>query len=367
MLQDSYELTIVSTYKIDRNPAFDFGDNITIKYLINENSNKKELTNSIKELNIKNTLYQTIKGIKLVSLKYLGNIKEIRKTDSDVIITTRIFHNFLVDRFAKKSILRIATEHNSHKSNFRYTQKLIKSCRSLDYLVVVSNSLEEFYKDKLQHARCVHIPNVIDEIPQDRSKLYPNQLVSIGRLVREKGFEDLIDVIKEVKKTIEKVKLSIIGDGYLYQQLKRRIDQNGLSENIILHGFQNSESIKEQLLEKSLYVMSSYSESFGISLIEAMSYAIPCLAFDSAEGAKELISNGNNGYLIKDRDKSEMAKLIIRLLNDRKLLVELSDNALNNVHKYLSSNIRQNWIDLIEKPRSSKVSNKVRDTLRPTS
>ena len=48
--------------------------------------------------------------------------------------------------------------------------------------------------------------------------------------------------------------------------------------------------------------MTSYTESFGIVLIEAMSHGIPCIAFDSAEGAREIINSGENGYLINNRN-----------------------------------------------------------------
>ena len=48
--------------------------------------------------------------------------------------------------------------------------------------------------------------------------------------------------------------------------------------------------------------MTSHTESFGIVLLQAMSHGVPCIAFDSAEGARELINSGMNGYLIKRRN-----------------------------------------------------------------
>ena len=53
-------------------------------------------------------------------------------------------------------------------------------------------------------------------------------------------------------------------------------------------GYLNRKEIDKLLSESSLYVMTSYTESFGIVLIEAMAYGIPCLAYTSAEGANDL-------------------------------------------------------------------------------
>ena len=57
--------------------------------------------------------------------------------------------------------------------------------------------------------------------------------------------------------------------------------------------------------------MCSKEESFGIVLIEAGSFGIPEIAFDSAQGANEIIINNKTGYLIHNRDKYKMANKIV--------------------------------------------------------
>ena len=62
--------------------------------------------------------------------------------------------------------------------------------------------------------------------------------------------------------------------------------------------------------------MTSYTESFGIVLLEAQSMALPCIAFSSAEGANEIINSGSNGYLIKNRNFAAYIKKVEDLIED---------------------------------------------------
>ena len=61
--------------------------------------------------------------------------------------------------------------------------------------------------------------------------------------------------------------------------------------------------------------MTSFEESFGLVLVEASSFGLPLIAFDSAIGAKEIIQE--NGILVSNRDKSVMIKKIKKLMDDK--------------------------------------------------
>ena len=95
--------------------------------------------------------------------------------------------------------------------------------------------------------------------------------------------------------------------------------------------------------------MTSYTESFGIVLIEAMSHGIPCLAFTSAEGANDLISNNENGYLIENRDFSEMVNRMNELVNDKDKRIELGKNARETSLKYCKEIIQKEWCKLLKR------------------
>lgn len=346
MLEDKYEIEIISTYKVLDKPAFPFSDNIKITYLIDDKPNKEELKQAIRNKNIINIFKEGLKSVKILCLKRSRNIKAIRNTYSDYIITTRYFHSRLVGYYAYNNIIKIATEHNFHNNDKKYITKVIDSIRSFDYFVVVSNNLKEFYENKIGKTKCIYIPNVIDNLPDKRSKLNNKNIITIGRLSPEKGQKDLIDVFKMVNKELPKTKLFMVGDGPLKKELENYTKELKLTDKIIFTGFLGNKEKEKYILDSSIFILPSYTESFGLVLIEAMSYGLPCIAFDSSDGAKELLKN-NVGILVKDRDKEKMAEAIIKELKNKNGS-EYSDKGYKYCQRYLIDNVKEEWYNILK-------------------
>lgn len=347
MLENNYEVEIISTYKLNEKPAFDFSNKIKITYLINEGPYREELKKSIKKLNVINIFKYLFKNIKILLLKYIRNIESIKKIDSKYVITTRVFHNKFVNKYLKDNkYVKIATEHNYPTD--KYKKNLINSINNYNYLVVVSKELENIYsKENLNKCKCIYIPNVIDSIPSVKSNKEENSIISIGRLSKEKGYSDLIDVINILKNRNESIKLYLIGDGAEKDSLQNKINELNLNKNIKLLGFLDFKKCSEYLSKSKVYVMSSYTESFGLVLIEAMSHKLPCIAFDSASGARELLSN-DNGILIKNRDLKEMSNKIYELLTNTEEYKKYSTKGYEFSKRFLLDNVKKEWINLIK-------------------
>lgn len=346
MLEDNYDIEIISTYKVLEKPAFSFSDKIKITYLIDAKPNKEEFKQAIKNKNIINIFKEGFKSVKILYLKRSRNIKTIRNTYSDYIITTRTFHSRLVGYYAYNNIIKIATEHNFHNNNKRYITKVIDSIRNFDYFVVVSDTLRKFYESKIGKTKCIYIPNVIDSLPDKRSKLTNKNIITIGRLSPEKGQKDLIDAFKIVNKELPKTKLFIVGDGPLRKELEDYTKELKLTDKIIFTGFLGDKGKEKYILDSSIFILPSYTESFGLVLIEAMSYGLPCIAFDTSDGAKELLKN-NVGILVKDRNKEKMAQEIIKELKNKNGS-EYSEKGYKYCQKYLLDNVKKEWINILK-------------------
>ena len=344
----NYQVNVISTYKLYEKPSFPIDDRVKITYLIPDLSpSKNEFIDSVKHLKFIKGFKLGITNLKVLYLKKKKMIEAIKNCDSDVIISTRDIHNDWLGKYGNPNILKIGWEHNHHNNDKKYINKIIKSVSKLDYFVLVSKELEEFYRQKVK-CKTVYIPNTLDYYPKKVSDLEEKRIISVGRLSEEKGYLDLIDVFSLVHQVYPDWKLDIIGDGNQKENIQKKIEEYGLKDFIILHGFQNKEYINQLLQKSSVYVMCSYTESFGIVLLEAFSFGIPCVAFDSARGATEIISNNWDGYLIKDRNKEIMAKKVCELISNPNRRIIMGANGIKKANEYSMDEIRKYWIQIIE-------------------
>jgi glycosyltransferase involved in cell wall biosynthesis len=317
---------------------------------MNEKPNKAEFIKLLKKGKLIESFKEGLKSIKVLYLKRKKMIEAIKNIDSDIIISTRAFHNKLLGKYAKEGTVNIAWEHSHHNNNKRYINALVKSCKNMDYLISVSKELNSFYKDKIDNGKtkCKYIALSLDYFPEDKSTLSKKEITAIGRLSKEKGFEDLIDVFNLVHQNHPDWKLNIVGDGIEKDKIIEKINTLGLEESVIMHGFKNENEIHDILATTSIYVMTSFTESFGLVLLEAMSYGIPCLSFDSARGSLEIIDNNINGFVIKNRNIKRMANKIDDLIEDRNVRRLLGKEALKKALRFSKDRVRQDWINLIE-------------------
>jgi len=352
ILCQKYEVEIVCSYKLYDEPAFSIDERVTIKYLISDLvPNKKNFIDAINKKKFITALKEGFKAFKILYLRRKTMIEYISTTDADVVIATRdIFDNWL-SQFGKDNVLKIGWEHNHYHDDLKYANKIVRNSSNLDYLVLVSGQLQHFYKRKLQNSKCqcVFIPNIIESIPNKSSSLTEKRLISVGRLSKEKGYLDLLNIYMVLLKNHSDWVLDIIGDGPERETLEKFIRINNLQDSVTLHGFRDKIYIDMMLHKSSIYVMTSLTESFGIVLIEAMSHGLPCVAFSSAEGACELISSGENGYLINNRSYPAMIKKIEDLMDDLDSRKKLGKAGKSCVKKYTADVVKEQWYNLIEK------------------
>ena len=352
LLSRKYNVEIAVCYKLYDNSAFNIDSSVNVKYL-NDNSivpNHKSLKSAINSKNVLKIFKEFKYSLKVLYYRKKSMINYIKSCDSDVVISTRDIFNEWLSLYGKDGVLKIGWEHNHFHNNYKYAQRIIRSAKKLDYLVLVSMDLLKFYKRKMSNYKCmcIYIPNCIESIPQKISKLDEKRLISVGRLSPEKGYLDLLKVYKQLRNDYPDWVLDIIGDGKERDNLEKYIKNNNLEKYVTLHGFQGKEYIDKLMNKSSIYLMTSFTESFGIVLIEAMSHGLPCIAFSSAEGAREIINSGENGYLIKNRNYEMMIKKISDLIENTEERKKIGKSARESIKKYTSDVVGEEWLTLIE-------------------
>lgn len=190
------------------------------------------------------------------------------------------------------------------------------------------------------------IPNPTPFYPEKSSSCEFYKAICVGRLNEQKGYEYLIDAWAIVSKRHPDWVLNAYGSGEIKDQLQSRIDKNGLSKTLILN--EPTSQIIDKYLESSIYIMSSRFEGFPMVLLEAMSCGLPCVSFDCPNGAKDLIENGRNGFLVDYLNVEELAERICELIEDSILRKKMGLSAKEDIKQYLPNMIMKKWVDLFE-------------------
>ena len=353
MLSSKYDVEIACCYQLYEKSVFPLDQKVKVQYLNDQTiiPNKSSFQEALHSRNIIKIIKEGFFAVKVLYFRKKSIVDYIKKCDSDIIISTRDIFNTWLGSYGKKGILKIGWEHNHFHNNLKYANKVVSSVLKLDYFVLVSEELKKYYEERLKNTSCtcITIPNCIELLPEKISKLNDKRLLSVGRLSSEKGYMDLLRIYNSFQKKNKDWVLDIVGDGVEKSELERYIQDHHLEEKVTLHGFQGKDVIEKIMLSSSIYLMSSYTESFGIVLIEAMSYGIPCIAFDSAEGARDIIKDGVNGYLISNRNDEEMIQKIERLVSDDSLRIKMGKEARSSVKKYTSDVVKEEWFKLLEK------------------
>ena len=156
-----------------------------------------------------------------------------------------------------------------------------------------------------------------------RPEVAPRQLriISIGRLVAFKGFEDLIDACAELQRRGVDFICKIIGDGPLRETLEAKIERLGLSSRVYLLGSLSQNLVLEKLQTADLFALASTTDDQGATdifptvILEAMASARPVVSTRLA-GIPELVRQGETGILVSPGDTIALAQGLEQLLRD---------------------------------------------------
>ena len=191
----------------------------------------------------------------------------------------------------------------------------------------VSNAVEHVMRDlyHLHQTKTIYNPIDTEEIIQE-SKIPSNveissafNIVSVGRLVPQKGFDLLIAVIGKLKHEGKDIHLYIIGEGYERQTLENIIQNEGLQDVVHLMGYMRNPFAL--MAKMDLYVCSSTSEGYSLVIAEAMTLGLPVLSTLCA-GPREILEDGKYGMLVEN-NVDAIYKGVCRIVDSPELLEEL--------------------------------------------
>lgn len=279
------------------------------------------------------TLISKIKKEKLYigwnHVKYFFDTIE-KEYDTSIAFLERKTIYFNIDKVKSKN--KIGFIHNDY-SIYPYDDKLDRYYfKYYNKIAIVSEHCKDVlmqifpeYKDKFIVIKNMVSKELIERLSQEKiinNKLYKNsiKIVSVGRLVKQKGFDQAIIICKKLVENNINIQWYIIGEGEERNHLESLIKEYQLENNIFLVGADTNPYKWINIAD--IYVQPSRFEGYGITVAEAKTLNKPIVASDIPE-FRELLSN-EKGLLSKNIN--DFVTNIEKIINDKKLKTKLINN-----------------------------------------
>jgi len=315
-------------------------------------------------------------------MKVLVVLPQFKDTDASHYEDKGIPHKVLEGEYYFKDLIEFCNEHPSRLIHTHFLPTLVRQFRGLassETQVITTEhmprpyagwSLRKTIKSKLLSilgqnsiSRMIHVSKYLEnenrlvfgntineksqiiyngvrlrELSRTPSDSFTQQrklkLVSTGRLVFEKGFSDLIQIVDILYKRHGDVfELNILGDGPLRQELEEKAEKY-INKNIFFRGYVNN--VSQWLRESDLYVHCASQEAFAFVFLEAFEAGLPVITYDVG-GNREAVIDGFSGFLVNKEDGLEnFADKVSFCLDNPQSLVSLGTNARTLVESSFS-------------------------------
>lgn len=214
----------------------------------------------------------------------------------------------------------------------------------LDSVVVLTEKDKKIWEKLHRNVIAINNPLTLKPIFEERSEGSKTiNVVSVGRLTEQKGFEYLIESFHQMNRSelTDDLRLYIVGDGQLKEKLADKINRYKLNDKIFLLG--KRKDINAIFSDADIYVSSAVYEGFGLAMVEAQSHGLPIIAFDCLAGPAEIIKP-DCGILIDNRNVEQLSEAIMLLATNVALRNKMGDAALENVKRFDIKKISEIWV-----------------------
>lgn len=185
-----------------------------------------------------------------------------------------------------------------------------------------------------------HIADYVNSNDLDKIKKQ-NYLLCVGRLEKQKGFHFAIEGFADLAKKIPNLRLKILGEGKMKQQLKEIAKTHGIDDRVDFEGFKK-DTIPYYLYAKATVLTSLY-EGFPNVLIESIALGTPVVSFDCPSGPSEIIKEGINGYLVEYKSVEDLKDKLFAVMSNQFSIKKMN----STVKKYDAKKIIERYENLL--------------------
>jgi glycosyltransferase involved in cell wall biosynthesis len=213
-----------------------------------------------------------------------------------------------------------------------------------DAVAVQSEGAMNYFPTKIQ-ARARIIPNPVSKpsgcIRRTVSGDAGMSVAAMGRLVRAKGFDLLLEAFAQVKDKHNDWELIILGEGPLREELESLRDRLELKGRVLMPG--RVSNPYEYMAGADLFVMPSRYEGFPNALCEAMASGVAVISTDCPSGPREIIRDNVDGLLVASEDSKSLASAMDRLMSNDTQRKQLASRAPEVMERFAIERIMPMW------------------------
>lgn len=225
------------------------------------------------------------------------------------------------------------------------------SINNYDQIIILTE--EDRRRNWSGNPKAICMPNPFTVTSNERSSLSAQKAIAVGRLNREKHFDALINAWRIVADNYPDWTLDIWGgNGALYDDLKSLIIKLNLEKHVFLRG--ETPEITAKMAESSMIISTSITEGMPLVLLEALSVGLPIVTFNYKYGADEIVTEGENGFIVEEDDLDSLAERIGRLIRDTDLRMKMGENAFRPSQRFYPEVIARQWMELFQNLRKNK-------------
>ena len=223
-----------------------------------------------------------------------------------------------------------------------------KKYKKLDRIVTLTKGDSDDWK-RVSKKTCV-IPNVVHLNESGRySQCKAKRAIFAGRFDLQKDVDSLAKVWALVQQRHPDWTLDVYGNGELKPHFEEIVSEMKL--NVRVHPA--VPNILDKYIESSMLLMTSLYEPFGLVLVEAMSCGLPVIAFNCPYGPADIIHDGEDGYLVENRNIEAYSNRVCQLMENDRVRQDMGRVAVLSSQRYKAENIMPQWNQLFEELRDS--------------
>lgn len=225
------------------------------------------------------------------------------------------------------------------------TKQFVRHCRQMDKLVVLSQADKGHWeKAGVEHVMQISNPCIFE--PNNSGEHDKQQILAVGRLQAEKGFDQLLEAWQSLAKQFPQWTLRICGEGKLRTTLETQIRNLGITKSVIMNGLDND--LINTYRHSRIFVLSSRHEAMPLALMEAMSQGTACIAMDCPQGPRELVEHEVTGLLVPNGNIQQLKEAMARLMTDEHLSKQIGEQAyLYALQHFGIDSIMNKWINIL--------------------